>query len=473
MKISVRLTLYSIIITTLAILLCCGILLATTADNHISSAIDTAATELGMLENAFRGEMEAASDRTLSGTAQRSLVLFIFRKYTSTSASGAHYALADSESILYNDSPIDPRPLLPNPEISDGMSNSDAPPSAIAELNGRRYLVIGQFSLLNRYEVYIIRDITAVYDGIISLGFRFALIAFIAIVISILMMIFLIRRTLSPLNALQKNAAALANGQYDKRIAVQGNDEIAELSGRFNKMADSISRHIETLEDTAQQRKLLLSALTHELKTPMTAIIGYSESLMRVKLSPQQKEESIAYIHRECKRIERLSQKMMRLVALHGGEAPNISPQAVSTLFSAAESTLYKIAEQENIALRLDCDDDFVLDMDTDMMASVLINLFDNARKAGAKRIVIAAKSRCLSLTDDGAGIPADEIKRIVQPFYMVDKSHSQSNGGSGVGLALCDLICKAHQAQFSIESELGKGTTAIISFEHQPKITS
>jgi signal transduction histidine kinase len=220
------------------------------------------------------------------------------------------------------------------------------------------------------------------------------------------------------------------------------------------------------LEDTAEKRRLLLSALTHELKTPMTAIIGYSEALMRVHLTKTQQEESIAYINSECRRIERLSQKMMRLITLHGGEAANIKPRSVKDLYEAVDMTLQGIARKENIKLTFMQKGLPVFQMDVDMMASVLINLFDNARKADAKHITITAENSSISVKDDGTGIPQEEIEKVTQPFYMVDKSHSQSEGGSGLGLALCAMIIKAHRACLHIESQLGKGTVVTIFFE-------
>lgn len=473
MKISIKLTLYSIIITTIAIVLCCIILLITTANNHIGSAVDNGVAELKMLNNSFNAEMDVVADDNMSETTKRSLVLFVFRKYTSASVSGAHYILSDGKEPMYNDCPIDPRPLLLDSKSNEQQLSEDAEwPTAIAELDGRKYLAVGHYgntlgnNLDFEHEIYLVRDITAVYDGITTLGIQFILIALGTVVICALVMILLIRRTLHPLGTLQKNAAALANGQYDNRIKVQGKDEITELGTSFNKMADSIALHINALEDTAEQRKLLLSALTHELKTPMTAIIGYSESLMKVNLSPKQKEDSVAYINRECRRIERLAQKMMQLITFEGGEAPEIKQQPVSSLYSVVSETLCEIAGQEGIALTFEDSEALSFDMDSDMMASVLINLFDNARKAGAKNITIIAKANSIMVKDDGKGIPEDEIEKIMQPFYMVDKSYSQSVGGSGLGLALCELIIKAHGAHLSIESQLEKGTTASILFE-------
>jgi signal transduction histidine kinase len=478
MKISVRLTLCAVIITTIAIVLCCALLLFTTANNQIASAIDNGTAELRMLDNAFNAEMEVVADEGLSDTARRSLTLFVFRKYADASVSGAHYILADEKDTLYNDCPIDPRPLLPGLKqaYEREQDTGDAQwPSAIAELDGRKYVATGRWSggfgakMSWEHEMYLVRDITGVYDGVTALGVRFAVIALIALISSALVMICLIRRTLRPLGGLQSSAAALANGQYDDRIAVRGNDELTELALSFNKMADAVARHIEALEDTAEQRTLLLAALTHELKTPLTALIGYSEALLRVNLPPKQRDESIAYLNRESKRIERLAQKMMRLITLQGGEAPDIKPHPVSMLYSAVGETLNEAATAEHIDLTFEGDGALVFVMDVDMMASVLINLFDNARNAGAKHISIAAEDGRIAVSDDGAGIPEHEIERVTQPFYRVGASPRQPSGGSGLGLALCELMVNAHGARLSIESQSGEGTTVSIFFVAPP----
>ena len=478
MKISVKLTVLSVIITAIAVILCCTILLITAADNQINHAVQSGVTELRMFNNAFNAEMDVVGDGQMSETAKRSLILYVFRKYTDASVNGSRYVLTDTEQTMSNNSPIDPRPLLPglkeNAARSHAQYDDDASlwPNVIAESDGRRYLIVGHWApnlggqVNFPHEIFLVQDITNVYDGMGALGARFALIALVTVITSASVMILVIRSVMRPLGKLKKSAVALAGGRYDTRIEVQGRDEIAELGTSFNRMADAISDHIDALKYTAEQRRLLISALTHELKTPMTAIIGYSDALLRVHLGKAQREESIAYIHSECKRIETLTQKMMQLIALQGGEPVDLKPHPIRELYDTVGMTLRGIARREDIALSLVEKGSPVVAMDMDMMASVIINLFDNACKAGAKHITIEAEGQTICVRDDGAGIPADEIGKITQPFYMVAASHSQSAGGSGLGLALCDLILKAHRAKLHIESLPGQGTTVIISFE-------
>ncbi len=481
MKLSKKLPLCSATLTALAVILCSVILLVTTANNSIDDAMKSGVAELKMLNNAFNAEMETVADGHLSEIAARALVLFTFRKYTDTSVGGSDYVLTDTVQAIYNESPIDPKPLLPELKTGsaevmhreNGESDARLWPGVLAELDGRMFVVAGHWSgsfgnTMNfDHEIFLVRDITDVYKGIVAMAWRFAGIALVTVVLSVLLMILLVRRMLNPLGSLRKNAAALANGQYDSRISIRGKDEIAALAQSFNTMADAIVIHIDALKDTAEQRMLLLGALTHELKTPMTAIIGYSEALMRVRLSKAQQEESIRYIHSECRRIERLAQKMMQLITLHGGQPADLIRQSARKLFEAVEKTLRAIADENGITLTFSAETPSEFAMDIDMMASVLINLFDNARKAGAKHIVISAGSGSLCVSDDGAGIKPEDISKVTQLFYMADKSHSRSEGGGGLGLALCEMIAAAHHAALRIESERGKGTTVTIMFNN------
>lgn len=105
--------------------------------------------------------------------------------------------------------------------------------------------------------------------------------------------------------------------------------------------------------------------------------------------------------------------------------------------------------------------------VEEDLMTEVLINLVDNAVKASGQgdTIRLIAKDRQILVQDMGCGIPEDEKKKILEPFYMIDKSRSRKNGGAGLGLALTALILKRHDVTLAIESEEGKGTTMILNF--------
>lgn len=323
-----------------------------------------------------------------------------------------------------------------------------------------------QGGMLNNtsYQIFITRDVTDVYQGIYTLRLQFIAICLGTFILSAVIIMLCTFRALQPLKTLQKSAAAIANGIYDQRIGIHGRDEIAELGKSFNKMADAVQQNIEKITATAEERKLLLGALTHELKTPMTAIIGYSEYLQKSRLTVAQREEAIDFIHLESQRLERLTQKMMRLITLTDGESVQLSIVPVKQLFTMIERTVLVTAKERGVNVTMDFESVYY-NMDVDLIASVIINLFDNACAAGAKNVHINATQAGVTVSDDGCGIPSKALELITQPFYRIDKARSRKHGNAGLGLALVQRIAELHHAGLIIESEENKGTRIIFSF--------
>ena len=137
-------------------------------------------------------------------------------------------------------------------------------------------------------------------------------------------MVLVIRVILHPLYSLRDSANEIAGGNYAFRIPIKKMDEVGEISGNFNRMAEKIEEHVETLSDTNEKQRQLLGSLAHELKTPMTAIIGYSDILLKMSLSEQQKEKALQYIGSESRRLSRLSAKMLELTGLYEEEPEGI-----------------------------------------------------------------------------------------------------------------------------------------------------
>ena len=173
-------------------------------------------------------------------------------------------------------------------------------------------------------------------------------------------------------------------------------------------------------------------------------------------------KNSLAYIERQCKWLERLTQKLLKLITLK--EHIELKKTSVPYLFKRVQESMAEILEERGTSLALDCSID-TLDIDIDLMQSVLINLVDNASKASesGQTIILRACDNTLEVQDMGSGIPENELQRITEPFYMVDRSRNKKDGGSGLGLALVKEIASAHAAQLIIESIVGKGTTVKI----------
>ena len=459
MKIRTRLSLLFVLCSTVSLLLCGVLLLCASAKTAIRSVEDNAVSELNMLTTSFSSAANKSMDRDSTDAVRRSLAVYVFQSYAENALSESQYILKRGGETLYNNSGWAPDAIL------GGLGQN-----TVTWQGEKLFVACTETDLMREgYQIYLIRNMTSVYDSISNLRRQFALICVLAVFFSAALILWTTSRMLRPLKTLEKEAAAMANGEYRGRIALserslKRKDEIATVSDSFNHMADAVERHIDAVTAVAEERKMLIGALTHEMKTPMTAIIGYADLLERAKLSTAQSEEALTFIHREAMRLERLTQKMMQLVTLTDGEDIVLQDVSARQLFDETEKTLEAVAGRYDAVLRyMENGEHFAAD--ADLIAGVLINLVDNACSAGAKHITISAEENVLSVSDDGRGIPQEIIGKVTQPFFRADKARSRKGGHAGLGLALAARIAKLHQAQLIIESTEEKGTTVSLIF--------
>lgn len=265
------------------------------------------------------------------------------------------------------------------------------------------------------------------------------------------------RRMTRPLRTLTTASAEIADGDYARRTGLHTGDEIETLSSSFDKMADAVQEKITALQADVRQREDFMGAFAHELKTPMTSIIGYADMLRTIQASPAEQYEAAGAIYHEGRRLEALSGKLLALLGL-GEETITLQPTALAALWPRLQAAC------PGVPLQLPACDAAV-QADADLLLDLLCNLVGNAVKAsepGQPVEVRAADSGdtvTLTVADHGCGIPQSEISRVTEPFYMVDKSRARKQGGSGLGLALCKRIAEVHGSDLHIESTPGEGT--------------
>ncbi|MEG2652766.1 MAG: ATP-binding protein [Ruthenibacterium sp.] len=280
-----------------------------------------------------------------------------------------------------------------------------------------------------------------------------------------------------PIRRLNDVSKAVAAGAYSERVQCDTDDEIGELSHSFNAMAQAIEEKIASLELSVRQREDFMGAFTHELKTPMTAMMGYAALLQTDALAPPVRDKALRYIHSETKRLEALSQKLLMLLGL-SDEPVTLVPIAVSALFSCAKNVLNTGPQQRGPIEFWQSEPELYVLADADLLVSLLHNLIENAMHAGGTEESVMVRARRLedtmqqaenvqeggsvqiAVTDHGCGIPPEKIARLTEPFYSADKSRSRAQNGSGLGLAICERIARLHGTQLHIESEQGAGTT-------------
>ena len=199
--------------------------------------------------------------------------------------------------------------------------------------------------------------------------------------------------------------------------------------------------------------------MTHEFKTPLTALLLNVDSLQNTYLDEEGRSAAIARIEHQTRWLERLVQKLLKLITLE--QAPELRTSSVPELLERVKESTADALTQRGVTLQMECHAER-LDMDADLMQSVLVNLVDNAVKASqpGQTVSLTADAAGFTVRDHGCGIPREEIERITEPFYMVDRSRSKKQGGVGLGLALVKEIVRAHGGRLEIESAVDEGTT-------------
>lgn len=267
-----------------------------------------------------------------------------------------------------------------------------------------------------------------------------------------------------PLVRLRRFAAVIGEGNYTRRAKVTTLDEIGDLTVAFNEMTGSIEHTVDALENNAKQQRDFVASFSHEIKTPMTSIIGYADMLRRQELDKEDAFMAANFIYSEGKRLEALSLKLMDLVVLDQQDyqlSRGYSRKALGHVVAVVTPML------ENAQLEFIFEiDQQIIYYERDLLPMLVTNLIDNARKASSpgKRVWLTGKRASgryrITVRDEGIGIPKEELSRITEAFYMVDKSRAREMHGAGLGLAIANRIATVHGSSLHFDSETGKGTT-------------
>lgn len=274
-----------------------------------------------------------------------------------------------------------------------------------------------------------------------------------------------------PLAHLSKTSQNIAKGDLTLRANVHSGDEIEILANDFNLMTENLVDKIHSLEEAMVRQERFMGSFAHELKTPMTSIIGYSDLLRSCDMTAEEQRDAAGYIFSEGKRLESLSLKLLDLLVL-GKQDFTLRPENPADIISEIARLMQENAYRSPITLRYRAENGRCL-LEPDLVKSLLMNLIDNAIKSMDEHggtVSIHAKmleDGCeIIIRDTGRGMPQEEIAHITEAFYRVDKSRSRRQGGVGLGLALCQEIVRLHHGNMEFASEEGKGTTVTITLK-------
>ncbi len=308
-------------------------------------------------------------------------------------------------------------------------------------------------------------DVTQVFQER-AMGFStYRLVTLVMLLMSTVIMFLICTFLTKPIRLLTGATRKMAEGDYSYRARQISNDELGQLTQDFNAMANELEKTIGELQDEVRSREDFIAAFAHELKTPLTAIIGYADLLRSRQLDEEKHFLSANYIYTEGKRLENMSFRLLDIIVT---KREQIEPQPVEA------DTFFQYLQEmfpENVGKNLTVlYDPGMVYAEENLLKTVLLNLADNAFKASEPdgNVEISGwnteNGYAFQVKDNGVGIPQQELKKVTEAFYMVDKSRSRSRNGAGLGLALCVEILRLHQSELFIESAVGEGTC--ISFE-------
>jgi signal transduction histidine kinase len=315
-----------------------------------------------------------------------------------------------------------------------------------------------------RSDKYIL-VITLAYFVLISLGF--------ASIVGVF--------TTQQIHTLREGVRRLAAGRFGEQVAVAGTDEVADLARSFNEMSVQLSASIERERRLESERRDMIAAVSHDLRTPLATIRAMVEAINDGVVSDEAEvHRYLRLIQHESEHLGRLIEDLFELARIESGNLElRLSSVPLSDLVLETVESLRLTAQEKGVALQTHCDPSVgPLALDGPRMQRVLINLIENAvRHTPAGGTVDVAVERSdghvrLAVADTGEGIPPEDQPHVFERFYRGDKARSRAAGGNpaaqsagaGLGLAISRAIVEAHHGTIELESSPGNGTRLIVT---------
>ncbi|MEH7346775.1 HAMP domain-containing sensor histidine kinase [Bacillus sp. JJ1532] len=316
----------------------------------------------------------------------------------------------------------------------------------------------------NRLEgiIYLYLPLAKISEVTTDFAYLWMMAAFLFLIIAISFGTILVRRLTKPLLEMKAAAECVSKGEYSIKIDNQSTDEIGQLAHAFNHMASSIQREDE-------RKKEFLANVSHELRTPISYVKGYSEALISGIAKKEDHDRYVHIIHREAGRMERLVGDLLDLSRLDSEEFKlEKMPLPLAQIIENSLQKYGPIMKNKNVDLQYQLDPDIIINGDEGRIEQVIQNIMDNSIRytdKGEIRLELykIKEGCCIEMKDTGIGIPSEDIDKIKQRFFRVNKARTRKDGGTGLGLAIVEKIVNLHGGKLMITSKLELGTTVRI----------
>lgn len=380
----------------------------------------------------------------------------------------------DGVAIYYGEEPVTNRSAEMISRYSDFLDEVGTDEQVVTEIveekNGEAYILLGSPLPLeaDAFRLYTVADISGVYETlhrqlqfvrliVLGVGAEFAL-----------LLILITMTALRPLKNINKMLQKIADGKYTLRLEKKGSYELRSLAENVNIMAQSIETSMAELQQISDGRKAFVDRFAHEMKTPLTSILGFAD-ILRIKrdITTEQRYEYAGIIVSEAKHLKQLSGKLLELSVIEGAPL-DLQTLCVEELFQEVAASVFMLLQEKGLALLCFGGKDVFILADHELMKLLFTNLIDNAAKASqpGQKIRLScdeySEGIYLTVKDIGVGMTEDVIAHAMEPFYQAGRFKSQKSS-AGLGLSLCAEIVARHGFSMDIQSVPNEGTTVSI----------
>lgn len=414
--------------------------------------------------------IEVIGGRALSGMVATDLKAM-------ATAAGGRITLVRRDGVVVNDSNADPAHMENHShrkEIAEAIQGRTGVSIRRSPTLGTDYLYVAV--PVDGGALRLARPLDSVHARIGEIRLKLAVYTGIAFLPSILLAAWFARSVSAKMGAIIDYASTLATGDFKPRLPLQGNDELGILSRQLNEtgqklqaMFEELEREHAEMEKVERVRKDFVVNVSHELRTPLASIQGYTETLLDGAINDQ--ENNVRFLQIIQQNAERLGRLTADLLTISRVELKTqrfqFASYRIQDLLEDCIASLLPVAEKKRIRLSLEAGEgNAEAFCDSEAVHQIMSNLIDNAIKytpeGGDVRVLTSRRDSGVEVrvADSGMGIPAEDLPRLFERFYRVDKARSRELGGTGLGLAIVKHLVKAQTGDVWVESEVGKGST-------------
>jgi signal transduction histidine kinase len=312
--------------------------------------------------------------------------------------------------------------------------------------------------------VYMFQNTDSIQNMIYKLKHHFLMVGIFSVFLTIITIAFLSRVITIPLIRMKEATEKLSKGDFSVRLQIKGEDELAELG----KAIQTLARDLEYLK---KERNEFLASISHELRTPLTYVKGYADIARRPNMEEEERNRYLSIIYEEAEHMQKMVKDLFELAKMdqHSFQIHK-EPTNLCSFLKKLYDKMHPAFQAKKMSLVYQCEKNITVHIDQKRFEQVMMNLLDNALKYSDQGSTVSIDVRTeknnivMIVSDEGRGIPEEDLPHIFERFYRVDKSRSRTSGGTGLGLAIVKEIVEAHGGSIYAASEYGKGTNMIIT---------